>query len=121
MRLAEVMLHYGSPNALDVFSEVGEPSSMTKYIDVSAMFQHMMFELLDFGSPFWYTFGIFWAPFNALLGPIGPILDRPHGPLLGPLNNWHRHAISACRAPLCVSCIKTLNMFRCFSTFFAIA
>ena len=32
------------------------------------MFQHMMFELLDFGSPFWYTFGIFWVPFKALLG-----------------------------------------------------
>ena len=88
MRLAEVMLHYGSPNALDVFwggrAILNDKVLMFRH----AMFQHMMFELLDFGSPFWYTFGIFWAPFNALLGPfcpIGPIWDRPHGPLLGPL------------------------------------
>ena len=110
-------------------SQVGEPSSMFirwashpqwQSIDVSVMFQHMVFELLDFGSPFCYTFGICWAPFRTLLGPfgpIGPVWDRPHGPLLGSL----AYEVSACRAPLCVSCIKTLNMFRRFSTFFVIA
>ena len=56
-----------------------------------------MFELLDFGTPFWYTFGIFWVPFRALLGsfgPIGPIWDRPGtGPMGRFWAHWHMKSV----------------------------